>query len=355
MNEDKTKSHLYLSKNTIEAYDVYFDNSQGISLYNKRFTSSNKISYRETKFINQILKKYIAQNKGKEIVILDYGCGDGRYVTLFENAAISFKNLGVKLKIISYDPSYSAILSYHKELEKSGYNINELNEQDNPTSSSGYKYSSFSKLDGKITIELVHGNILDDNQYILNLLGGKESIDIIFTMLGVLSHIPTLEYRCSVIQMLYSMVKKNGYFISSLPLHGCFYDELITYNMLREKQKLMQYCGHEYTTYKNIIGIATEEDDIYYHRFDKERKQYVNIYYHLYSLKTLKKEFKKSGLNNTRIYILMSIYRMNTSFTFLSFIDSIISYFADKFKKYFGNFITKNCSYAILINRKKND
>jgi SAM-dependent methyltransferase len=204
-------------------YDRYFDSN----CYSLRYPKYN------IKSLSMILDTLV---NIENPIVLDYGCGNGRY---------SFPLLKeTNSSLFLFDISTVAFKQFHASLNAE------------------YK-SRVTTLSGNIT-ELY--NIQDCNTVIC--------------MFGVLSHIPNSNKRLEVLKTFYDIIKVGGSLVISVP------------NMSRRflVEQIIHYINRKL---QHPRVPATETGDIIYKR--KINNFSEKIFYHLYSKKSFMRDIKESG------------------------------------------------------------
>jgi hypothetical protein len=297
---NKDKEYLE-KKNITESYNLYFKKNGQRSIYNNRF-GKERLAPREKNLVKLAFHRAFGSdsNEGK-FVIIDYGCGDGRYLSAFEEIAHLLKRKNIFLEVISYDPSIIGLECYQEMLLKEGYKyldearLTKRKYDLDCAQIQGY-YAGALKKDNLI-IKFIHANPNDDIEYITKLIGGANSSDIVLCMFGTLSHIPTQKARRAILSMFKDVVKKSGYVVVNVPTAKSFEEDLITYNKLREQKSILQKRQSPYSAadYDTVLGIAQEEGDIYYCKFDVNNA--VKNYYNIYNKTRLEQDLTSAGLN----------------------------------------------------------
>ena len=90
----------------------------GESFYNARF-GEHRIPPRERKLLLETLQSNIKDRD--TVTILDYGCGDGRFMPVYMEFADILKQQGKKLELICLDISSTALDELSKNSCESGF------------------------------------------------------------------------------------------------------------------------------------------------------------------------------------------------------------------------------------------
>jgi hypothetical protein len=297
-----SKDKEYLEKKNItESYNLYFKKNGHKSIYNKRF-GKERLAPREKNLVKLAFHRSFGVDfNNDKFVIIDYGCGDGRYFSALEEIACLLKRRNILLEVISYDPSITGLECYQEMLLKEEYKyldearlIKRKNDSDN-VQVQGY-YAGALKKDNLI-IKFIHANPNDNIEWITKLIGGADSSDMVLCMFGTLSHIPTQKARRTILSMFKDVVKKTGYVVVNVPTAKSFVEDLIAYNKLREQKAILQRRQSPYSAsdYDTVLGIAQEEGDIYYCKFDVNNA--VKNYYNIYNKTRLEQDLTAAGLN----------------------------------------------------------
>lgn len=220
-------------------------------------------------------------NQPREIRILDYGCGDGRYLSAIEDIAGEMAKQGINIHYIGVDPSLVGLETYQKHLlnksfclsQGDGRSLHHLGEEEN-----GYNGPTFKR--GNLTVELVHNNVNDTVEHQKGLIG---EVDMTMCMFGVLSHIPGRENRKETLKMFGDITNPEGSVILTLPGPQRFLNEQLTYDTLRQQERW------------DSVGLAKEPGDILYAKFQGQERKALN-YYHIYTAKEVLEDLGMAGL-----------------------------------------------------------
>ena len=209
-------------------YDKYFRTG----FYEQRYPRENK------KTLLTILSVLAELNKIKKGPrhILDFGCGDGRYLVPMLNH--------VDDEFTAYDPSETAlnILTGRVDIQK---NIDR--------------------------VAVVDGDIEKLSRHVEE----KGKVDIILLMFGVLSHVGGYQKRTQVLKQLSSFLRdENSRVILSVP------------NRFRRFTRVDD---------ENVSTVNNEPGDIIYKRHYGDEE--LTFFYHLYTSDSLISELKEAGLN----------------------------------------------------------
>src|SRR5690606_1185380 len=136
-NKNNNNSLFKGNSKISDSYNAYYEGGKE-SEYNKRF-ATHKIPVNELGILNETFEE-VSNQKSKQLEkenvsklenyekftvprfkILDYGCGDGRYFSFFEEIAEKLGFQGKELEVISYDISKVGLEEYQKKLKKEGF------------------------------------------------------------------------------------------------------------------------------------------------------------------------------------------------------------------------------------------
>ncbi|MCX4029560.1 methyltransferase domain-containing protein [Endozoicomonas sp. SM1973] len=214
--------------NSTSYYDCYFSSG----LYKKRYPKANPWVLQ---WIRSELKKY---PKSKEATIIDYGCGNGRYLFPLLDSSIA--------RFIGFDTSKAAIAQLKKNIEP-------------------------------IVQYRVRTQLFDNEATFYKTVIHQKPIILVMLLFGVLSHIEGKNNRIQLLEKLAKLLTdNNGCIVISVP------------NRWRRfpVRQLKQYFGSYLDSFRH--------SDIFYQRHYKSHK--MTFFYHLYTLKDLENELRCAGL-----------------------------------------------------------
>ena len=218
-------SSMLLSNNLAVSYDHYFQSG----LYGRRYPRFNPN-------VADLVRGLVTQGA----CVLDFGCGDGRYIAPLLDAGAS---------VIGYDISPVAIetlsLKYRNAIEGGrlrvvGYALDALERQVAPG-----------------------------------------SCDLVLLLFGVLGHIRGDAQRVATLRALRTMLRPGGRLVVTVP------------NRRRRFSKEQAACRDL------IASDKLEEGDVFYHRHESGRA--IDMYYHLFSLESFEDLLARAGFAVERI------------------------------------------------------
>ena len=190
-------SKIRRSTSHSDNYDKYYKEEDGQSIYNSRFGKKEFTKREESILTSKIISKarqLKAQGLNK-IVILDFGCGDGRLFPIFLQLASELEKLGMELVLDGYDISKTGLEVFKDKLEKLDFDIIESTDlQDNQ-----YPRKIYQSSNKNLAVNLYCGSDKSSAGEIIETLA---DYDIAFCMFGSLSHIMQSQNRQSVLRIL---------------------------------------------------------------------------------------------------------------------------------------------------------
>ncbi|MFK5893968.1 MAG: Mur ligase family protein [Pseudomonadota bacterium] len=246
--------------------------------YNKRYKNNayslENISAHESHAIKLLLNsilvdKIVHSSKNKVITLIDFGCGNGRLFSLYENIALEFIQQQYRLRIIAIDSAKEALVQYQDKCIQSGYKITK--NVDNSLIPESY-------ID---QLPPVENNLIDcffmtcELNGLDTFIANHQSIDCIVST-GVIPHILGSENRKN---MLKTFRKVTLNLFLSQPTKDDFASSQKTYAARRKKRarlikKLLNpnIKQHESKKFKqelqivnSKLGAALGDGEIYYH------------------------------------------------------------------------------------------
>jgi hypothetical protein len=272
---------MYYSSQDVIAkqYDIYYEGGKK-SLYNIRFGIESKVTLREKQLLKKHLEVAIQSSIDKNVTILDFGCGDGRTMSILY--AMAFHHLNYNFTIKAYDVSQVGLSELVKSLLDEGFQcinptISELN---------GQKYQK-----NNVVIEIVIGDPSLSAPQLETLFGS--GVNLVLCLFGVLSHIPGAQNRLAILQMFKNILIKKGVVFISLPTYAAHNKTANHFEQLRSSSD----CA------ESNIHLAKENGDIYY------KIQGADLYnfYHLYSMQEVLTQLRETGviISDTGIYSML--------------------------------------------------
>ena len=209
-----------------DPYHAYYTSG----LYQDRYPTANPLVLRT------ILDTYEPNDLPYKANILDYGCGDGRYMLpLFHTT---------KANLIGYDVCQSAVSALQTKLRNGP--------------------STYNRISLFANEELLH----DD-------LNGRDGMDMILMLFGVLSHVQTKEQRHGLLKKLRCQLRAHtGVLILSVP------NRLRRFPLLQLRQALSDFNEHD-------DGDITD--------IRRKGNQPISLFYHLYTEQEITQDLNAAG------------------------------------------------------------
>lgn len=234
-------------------------------LYRKRFGKKETYLAEENLLQNAFKKSLAAFKKYPKTTssdqqaifqLLDFGCGDGRMLSIFLRIANQLTKEGIKLKITAMDPVQEGLDQYKERLIKAGFIL-------------GENKSILSK--DNIEIKLTLG----DQNNIKNL---PDNFDMSVCMFGVLSHIPERAERQKTLKNLNQKTR------------GCLAITVPGKNIFRKRQKAFEEIRTMDAETENLL----EPGDLMYTIKGSENLECGKIanFYHLSTFDEFKKDLQ---------------------------------------------------------------
>lgn len=226
-----------------EQYDAYYGGHK--SIYDKLY--GGKVISRDKWVIKEIARKCLSKVKedsnGERVLrILDYGCGDGRYLQAILPIAEYLKsNSNVKVEVIAYDPSRAGLekfetnlgsLGFIKDSERS-HGYHDIASQ--PGGTEGYLSNTLKSDKFNLSVKLVHGHVFDSPSHIKSIIG-SDPVHMGICMYGVLSHVPMQKERIKLLKMLGDVVQEK--LLLTLPSYRILQEQKKTYDYLRQERHI---------------------------------------------------------------------------------------------------------------------
>jgi len=272
-----------------KSYDSYYNSDN--SIY-KQLYKDEVIAYDKYIIESQVQKLIgIKQKKNpddKNISIVDYGCGDGRFLKVYQEIALDIKErYGFSLKVIGYDPSLNGLTHFSEKLIKSsfikmdGFQFRRFADVEGGSEKDNLSYSVGGFFKDNLAIELIHGHVEDEVSHITSLLG---KVDLTLMMFCVLSHVIGRDKRVDLLKGLDDISTKIFF---SVPGPGILGDYQHAFKVLRDNKVETE-----------ITAVASEDGDIIYTRND-EGDSGVQNYMHIYqSSKQLREELMLANVED---------------------------------------------------------
>jgi hypothetical protein len=252
--------------------DNAFESADITSFYDARYANDAyglaAISYKESALIqglikeSQLIRSMIAVDE-RRIILIDYGCGDGRLNTVYEKAALFLEQEGFCLQVFAIDPSRAGLDVYEKRLKDNSYDIVSENVIAVGQGEIHFRRSS-------LIVTLVPG----DQQLlkVLTLLIRKADV---LVAAGVLCHLLGSDRRA---ELLLAFRSAAFSLFMSLPTKGDFSSVQAKFENLREERDLLNHAIKErphrdnhtialearLKAIQSQLGDAKESGEIYY-------------------------------------------------------------------------------------------
>jgi multisubunit Na+/H+ antiporter MnhF subunit len=229
------------------------------------------ITSREEGILLSNIIDVIKKQNLKEIEILDFGSGDGRFFPIIQKLSILYPK--VKIKYLAYDVIEVGLKKFQVNLIEDGFKLIESKPFINTEKVNKFKPYRVSELKRDnlyVTILLSNAHSID--QEVTSVLG--ENIKIIFSMYGSFMHIPYYNKRVDMLKTLSRSLNEEGLIILDVPAFRNFKIILKKCDKLRAEKRYIE------------LGDAIEEGDIIYR----------GIYYHLTTFNELKRLAEDSNL-----------------------------------------------------------
>ena len=191
-------------------YDVDYQGADQ-SMYNKRF-GKDKVIIRERDLIVECYNKIAFQNKNLKIIrILDFGCGDGRMLSVIESLAKN--NLGIKIELLAYDISKRGLKIFEDRLRDKNY----------------HRIKQSHWANNNLHIILLN-NI--DNSILT-----ERPIHFIFSIFAVFGHIQGHDTRQKLLGKLVKYLDNNGIILINVSTVKSLPQEVAAYDLIRKQYR----------------------------------------------------------------------------------------------------------------------
>ena len=228
--------------------------------------------------------------KTKDVVsVLDFGCGNGKILDLWESIANDLAKQGKILRVVAYEPSTKALQSLRQDLTNdvdyigATRNYQQTIHKELPdngaTNEPTYPASTFKN--DRLSITLVHANTQDDPTSVgttLKFVNSNSPFDLSISFES-LPFVETKDKRTATLGMLGDITDQQGVVYATFPsMHS---KKWAGYKQEIDRRK--QAGGN--------VGVAKEDGDILYNFMDK------HVLYHLQTLPSMVNEAIRAGLN----------------------------------------------------------
>lgn len=281
------------SVNHGKTYDHYYsgdDKSIYHQLYHDKIIPNDERIIRE-QVENLIKTKPNSTISSKEITILDYGCGDGRFFNFYKELAkeIATKKPDFQLTIIGYDPSLEGLKHFAQRLHTNDFSkaTQEIFKDDLSEQKPGnLAYTVGSYIKDNMNVKLIHGHVNDDLSHIEAQIG---SADLTLLMFCVLAHVVGQEARIELLTMLDKISTSIFY---SVPGPAILPEYQYAFDVLRDKN-----------VSADVMDLVKEDGDILYTRNEQGGAKVQN-YLHIYkSTQEVREELEKATVADYTIGI----------------------------------------------------
>ena len=197
-NNNKTYQSLPLfSLSGATNYDPYYTPGANgePSEYDRQFLS--KINGLESELVlskaKALYQKIKVDKDGRRVMrIVDFGFGNGRWLSVYEEIAAFMKEKGIEVEVVAYDPNPRGLSEFIKKIINSdGYSLEAndnglgfIDQGGRPEGNKSYKVGSFSKDGLKFTI--ICGHERDKVKHLASVLGHS---DMTVSMFCPMAHI----------------------------------------------------------------------------------------------------------------------------------------------------------------------
>lgn len=247
--------------------------------------------------IDRAAERLSNSGQTRAINLLDYGCGDGRYVEFLEQVA---KEKHLHINCYSYDISSGKLSDYEKRLADNHFKMLDISgslpiKAESRIGHVGPVYTKAAK-DSSITVHLLRGQFADlplPQQVKRNLIGNHVELDLTFPVFGVLSYMPG-EYRRATLKGLREIT--DGEILASVPTFNREPNAYARDNFMREKHR--EFLARNNNDDANKIAAylrgATEPGDTFI-LFPNKKGGYDEHFYHLFTQEQFEQEVKDAG------------------------------------------------------------
>jgi hypothetical protein len=249
-----------------------FESAEITGFYDARYANDAyglaAISHKESTLIQGLIKEsqhirsMIAVDE-RRIILIDYGCGDGRLNTVYEKAALFLEQEGFCLQVFAIDPSRAGLDVYGQRLRDNSYDIVSENVIVIGQGEIHYRRST-------LTVTLVAGD-----QQLLKVLTLLIRRADVLVAAGVLCHLLGSNRR---VELLLEFRSAAFSLFMSLPTKGDFSSVQAKFENLREERDLLNEAIKvrpprdkqtmelvaRLQKIQNELGDAKESGEIYY-------------------------------------------------------------------------------------------
>jgi len=280
------------TKNEVqEAFNLAFDTggktNRGDSTYLSTMHERELWNPLEEQEIRAAVEK--AAETKNVVSVLDFGCGNGKIIALWESIANDLAVQGKTLRVVAYEPSTKALQSLRQDLTNdvdykgATRNYQETIHKELPdngaTNESTYPASTFEN--DCLSITLVHANTQDDPTSVgttLKSVNSNSPFDLSISFES-LPFVETKDKRTATLGMLGDITDQQGVVYATFPsMHS---KKWAGYKQEIDRRK--QAGGN--------VGVAKEDGDILFNFMDK------HVLYHLQTLPSMVNEAITAGLN----------------------------------------------------------
>ena len=255
--------------------------------------------------------------------MLDYGCGDGRYLRCILDLAGEKANGDAPTELVMVDPSPVGLQTFKEKLAQADFagseNVqfkDDANLEKAEVGKKGYLAGVMTRK--TVTVRLIHMCIDDGMEHLTNLIG---DVDMIICMFGVLSHIPGQTSRVSVLQMFSKVAKSGGKLIVSVPGPQLLRDQQKLYDIARESGSDVQdarQAGDIYYT----MSITSHDPNVL------PKAVTITNFLHIYRASELDTDLRAAGFaveNGVQVNYILDIRQLISS-RWLSIFDHWVSW-----------------------------
>ena len=226
----------------------------------------------------------------KDVVsVLDFGCGNGKIIDLWESIANDLAKQSKTLRVVAYEPSTKALQSLRQDLTNdvnyigATRNYQETIHEQLPDNGAANKptYRASTFQNDCLSITLVHANTDDDPTSVgttLQSVNSDSPFDLSISFES-LPFVETQKKRIATLSMLGDITNQEGVVYATFPsMHS---KKWAGYKQEIDRRK--QAGGN--------VGVAKEDGDILFNFMNK------HVLYHLQTLPSMVNEAIRAGLN----------------------------------------------------------